>query len=26
VLWLLIFHPSIGSLGRGLQAIGIPGD
>lgn len=26
VLWLFIFHPSIGSLGRGLQAIGIPWD
>jgi len=26
VLWLFIFHPSIGSLGRGLNAIGIPWD
>jgi sn-glycerol 3-phosphate transport system permease protein len=26
VLWLFIFHPSIGSLGRGLQALGIPWD
>lgn len=26
VLWLFIFHPSIGSLGRGLNAMGIPWD
>lgn len=26
VLWLFIFHPSIGSLGRGLNQIGIPWD
>ncbi len=26
VLWLFIFHPSIGQLGQGLRAIGIPWD
>lgn len=26
VLWLFIFHPNIGTLGRGLQALGIPWD
>lgn len=26
VLWMFIFHPSIGTLGRGLNAIGIPWD
>lgn len=26
VLWLFIFHPSVGSLGRGLQQLGIPWD
>ena len=26
VLWLFIFHPSIGQIGQGLQALGIPWD
>lgn len=26
VLWLFIFHPSIGTLGRGLNELGIPWD
>ncbi len=26
VLWLFIFHPSIGQIGQGLRAIGVPWD
>jgi sn-glycerol 3-phosphate transport system permease protein len=26
VLWLFIFHPSIGTIGQGLRSLGVPWD